>query len=759
MSQPSVLIPGNKKSQSAVAAKSILKSNLTFKMAKLPEAVSVKPASYIQIKPNPKVLQKLAPKINGGTNQKGANSHKSNSNADSDSELSSSSDEESEAEGYANEREEEMNTDSSTSSSDDEEDTIKFEEDDDLNSDSEEEDEENEAPAEKKTFAFDSISKAQKSNFDAKQEEEDDEDSNQEEEESEEEVPEQKIHTTTTYKLLELHQDSKDRGNRPESQIIKAWPTGARNPRGLLNSGVTCYMNSAIQLFFHIPPFVHFMQDVFKNKVKEVSKTSVTKDLASLHHKVNDPSITRNIYPAAIIKRLDDINPMMSMWQQEDAHEYFMSLLSRVQEDTVPPGKKLRTSIIHEIFGGTYEQKVTCQTCHSVSTTHQDFYDLPVSFSAKEKKQKGRFTLQGAVREFFSPVVIKHERNNGYDCEKCKKMTTGVAVSKIEDPSEYLVVNIKRFNFKEKSSRKIKDPIQYPMDLDLTEYSLTPEVPLKYKLIGVTLHEGRTTSSGHYVAFCNQPNKTWALYDDESVRKTNEKAVLKHQEAAYFLLYARLTPVAETTTTTTTTAKPTKTPKVKVEKSTEKVTNGGGPGAGDSVDDAPDNSHPRKRKRSLMPELSTTANGHKTSEEPPSPKKSSTMTSKHRSKSMPANLSKKPVLSSSSSLSSLHVHHGHSSSKFKGSSSSPHTSFANLSKKLARKREERKRTKRRNSNGEISLAEKLLAKSKKKKSKSSATLTTNGSTTNTTITKGANVLDASIKKRKLDSEIDKIFGK
>ncbi|KAF5097700.1 hypothetical protein D0Z00_002301 [Geotrichum galactomycetum] len=753
-------MPGDKKSQSAVAAKSILKSNLAFKMAKLPEAVSVKPASYIQIKPNPKVLQKLAPKPNGCTNQKaqqkGTNLHKNN--ADSDSDLSSSSDEESE--GYANEREEEMDTDSSTSSSEDEEDTIKFEEDDDLNSDSEEEDE---ASAEKKTFAFDFIPKAQQSSLEAKQEEEDDsnqEEEEEEEEESEEEVPKQKIHTTTKYKLLELHQDPKDHGSRPDSQIIKAWPTGARNSRGLLNSGVTCYMNSAIQLFFHIPPFVHFMQDVFKNKVKEISKTSVTKDLANLYHKVNDPSITRNIYPAAIIKRLDDINPMMSMWQQEDAHEYFMSLLSRVQEDTVPPGKKLRTSIIHDIFGGTYEQKVTCQTCHSVSTTHQDFYDLPVSFSAKEKKQKSRFTLQGAVREFFSPVVIKHERNSGYDCEKCKKMTTGIAASKIEDPSEYLVVNIKRFNFKEKSSRKIKDAIQYPMDLDLTEYSLTPEVPLKYKLIGVTLHEGRTTSSGHYVAFCNQPNKTWALYDDESVRKTNEKAVLKHQEAAYFLLYARLTPVAETTTTTTT-VKEKKTPKVKAEKSIEKVTNGNSSsGAGDSVNAATsDNSHLRKRKRLSMPESSTIANGHKTSEEPPSPKKLSTMTTKRRSKSLPANLSKKTILSSSSSLPGHH-HHGHNSSsngKFKGSSSSPHTSFANLSKKLARKREERKRAKRRNSNGEISLAEKLLAKSKKKKSnKHAASIITNG---NGTTTKSNNVLSASIKKRKLDSEIDMIFGK
>ncbi|KAF5096323.1 hypothetical protein D0Z03_001641 [Geotrichum reessii] len=677
--------------------------------------------------------------------------------SESDSDSTSTSDEDSES--PVDEKEEQSETDFN-SSSDEEEETIKFDGNNDSDRGSESEEEDTVTKKDTFKFALDSTPKAQESESESLDEEEEENEEEEDDDDREEETLQQETKTVTTYRLLDLHKDLKDHGSRPESQIIKAWPTDSRNPRGLLNSGVTCYMNSAIQMFFHIPPFAHFMQDVFKNKVKEISKTSVTKDLANLHHKVNDASITRNIYPAAIIKRLDDINPMMSMWQQEDAHEYFMSLLSRVQEDTVPPGKKLRTSIIHDIFGGTYEQKVTCQTCQSVSTTHQDFYDLPVSFSTKEKKQRGHYTLQGAVREFFSPVVIKHERNSGYDCEKCKKMTTGIAVSKIEDPSEYLVVNIKRFNFKEKSSRKIKDPIQYPMELDLAEYSLTPNVPLKYKLIGVTLHEGRTTSSGHYVAFCSQPNSTWALYDDESVRKTSEKAVLKHQEAAYFLVYARLTPVAEVTTV------PAKTTKV-TKKAEKNVTNGSvlTTASADSTE-----SHSKKRKRSL-PELSTgndssssglpSSSHKKTGEEPPFPRKQNT---KHHNKSLlPANLATSSKKSSFSSTLGTHNHshssrphhhnhnHAHSgTSKFKPSMSSPHSSLANLSKKLARKREERKRAKR---NGEPSMADKLLAKTKKKSKQAAAAANSNAHTNAT------DVLNASIKKRKLDSEIDKIFGK
>lgn len=90
------------------------------------------------------------------------------------------------------------------------------------------------------------------------------------------------------------------------------------------------------------------------------------------------------INPKHLISRLDDINCMMSEWQQEDSHEYFMSLMSRLQEDSVPKGHKLIESIIYDIFGGLLKQIVTCKSCGSISKTEQPFYDLSLHLKGKK---------------------------------------------------------------------------------------------------------------------------------------------------------------------------------------------------------------------------------------------------------------------------------------------------------------------------------------------------------------------------------------
>lgn len=677
MSQPAVMYPekqrGNNrsltksKSAAAVAAAAILKTNLGFKVAKHPEAVSVRPASYIHIKPDTSLAQK--PKVERNGSQK---------RALSESEASSESDDE-----YFSTNETKDESEEASDSEDD---------------------------GERVKFGDDS----------SEEEAEDDDNEGEEEEEAEQHNNES---YEPRYTVLGINESPNDKGSRPNSRISKSWSNGARSPRGLLNTGVTCYMNSAIQSLIHVPPFSNFLVSVHKGNQPEISKQSVTKDLAQLQHKMLDPSVTRNIYPAAIIRRLDDINPMMSVWQQEDSHEYFMSLLSRVQEDTVPAGKKLRTSILHEIFGGTYEQKVTCQECKTVSTTHQDFYDLPVSFSAKERKQHGKFTLQTSIKEFFSPAVIKAEKNNsgGYECEKCKKHTTAITVSKIEEPSEYLPINIKRFNFKEKSSRKIKDPMNYPLELDLTEFSVDSKVPLKYKLTSVTMHEGRTTSSGHYVVFCNQPNNTWALYDDESVRKVTEKAVLRHQEDAYFLIYTRLTPV-EIKENGTEKEKTTSTPKKKTHAVGVSQSSGSSSLKTDASPLKTKTKSPKPvkklRRSKSMPNIAREASPDDEKNDAGSAVSTPIKTPVKKVKKVKHGLNHSKSLSNMKRGSSL-------STKLNGSLiKSPHSSLARLTEKLEKRRQDKKRARDQQS-------------------------TKNGA---------LGGVEQGLKKRKLDSEIDKIFG-
>jgi len=115
---------------------------------------------------------------------------------------------------------------------------------------------------------------------------------------------------------------------------------------------------------------------------------------------------------------------------------------------------------------------------------------------------------------------------------------------------ETLLVHLKKFRFNGTSSSKMKQAVSYPMFMDLTEYCDTEDIPsgkkllpVKYQLISVVVHEGRSLSSGHYVAHCKQPDGSWANYDDEYINKMSERDVLREPNA-YYLVYTRLTPKA-----------------------------------------------------------------------------------------------------------------------------------------------------------------------------------------------------------------------
>lgn len=348
-----------------------------------------------------------------------------------------------------------------------------------------------------------------------------------------------KAATPAKAKFYDINEYSNDNGTREPRRIHKSWPASIKAPLGLENRGVTCYMNAAIQALLHVPALGRYLLEVLNNQHRKVAKSSVTYELATLFKRLME-SRHHAVFPRKLIQRLEDINPMLSEWNQEDSHEYYMSLISRLQEDSVPRGEKLNSSIICDMFAGSVKQMVTCRKCKSVSTTDQDFYDLPVSFSPEEDAS-AKYTLVQSIKDFFTPEDIEASNGSGYQCEHCKQNTSAVKQIAIKDAPEYLTVHIKRFKMENNVSKKVKDNLHYPVEMDLTEYETPDEKqqPLRYKLLAVIVHEGRTLSSGHYIAYARQPNGVWVMYDDEATRRVKESEAA-NQNSAYILLYSRL---------------------------------------------------------------------------------------------------------------------------------------------------------------------------------------------------------------------------
>ncbi|SCU93107.1 LAFA_0F14730g1_1 [Lachancea sp. 'fantastica'] len=365
--------------------------------------------------------------------------------------------------------------------------------------------------------------------------------------------------------FYQFNEEFRDRGSNKSIRILKNWgpQLSKMRPKGLLNHGVTCYTNAAVQAMIHVPAIQHYLFDILRGQYKStIQPQSVSHVLAETTKKMwsSESSNTQYINPKKLIGRLDDINCMMSEWQQEDSHEYFMSLMSRLQEDGVPRGHKLTESIMYDIFGGLLRQEVTCKSCGQVSKTEQPIYDLSLHLKGKkqpepaetantsqastEEQPQRRFSIEKSIRDFFNSELIKADKatKEGYFCEKCHKTTNATKHNSILRAPETLLVHLKKFRFNGTSSSKMKQAVSYPMFLDLTEYCEDAQnsVPLKYQLISVVVHEGRSLSSGHYIAHCKQPDGSWVTYDDEYINKISERQVLK-EPGAYYLVYTRLT--------------------------------------------------------------------------------------------------------------------------------------------------------------------------------------------------------------------------
>ena len=59
-----------------------------------------------------------------------------------------------------------------------------------------------------------------------------------------------------------------------------------------------------------------------------------------------------------------------------------------------------------------------------------------------------------------------------------------------------------------------------------------------YQLYGVVVHQGASTSCGHYYCYVKASNKTWYCMNDNTVEQRSVNAIMGAQ--AYLLFYIRM---------------------------------------------------------------------------------------------------------------------------------------------------------------------------------------------------------------------------
>ncbi|PIA46339.1 hypothetical protein AQUCO_01500100v1 [Aquilegia coerulea] len=356
-------------------------------------------------------------------------------------------------------------------------------------------------------------------------------------------------------------------------------------PRGLINLGNLCFLNSTLQALLSCSPFVQLLQELRTRSIPKVGYPTLHAFVAfisdfdmpavSSSSKKNDTKFLQTGSPFSpamfepILKIFtpDVPNSISGRPRQEDAQEFLSFLMDQMHDEllklqghlsnfsgdkaslvssseddgweTVGPKNKtavtrtqsIAPSELSAIFGGQLRSVVKARG-NKASATVQPFLLLHLDIYPDAVR-----TIDDALRLFSAPETLE-----GYRASAAGKAGV-VSASKsvnIQTLSKIMILHLMRFSYGSQGSTKLHKPVRFPLELVLgRELLVSPSSEgRRYKLVATITHHGREPSKGHYTADCSLADGQWLRYDDASVTAVGVNKVLHDQ--AYVLFYKQV---------------------------------------------------------------------------------------------------------------------------------------------------------------------------------------------------------------------------
>lgn len=368
--------------------------------------------------------------------------------------------------------------------------------------------------------------------------------------------------------------------------------TAMKLPAGLTNLGNTCYMNASVQCLKAVPELREALKS-FSDDMSLVPSQSITLAMKGVFEQMEKSS---TVTPILLLQTLHMAFPQFAAagengaYRQQDANECLTELMKMLQQK-IPVAKGEQSasynSLIDQYFGGTFDVEMTCTETSEEppSKLKENFLQLSCFISPEIKY------MHSGLKSRLKEQLTKQSPSLGRDAV----YTRTSLVSRLP---AYLTIQFVRFQYKGKEgiNAKILKDVKFPLDFDAFDLC-TPElqqklVPIRdkfkeiedanlekalkekdkkpsasgdskakfktlpycfeddlgsnnsgfYTLQAVLTHQGRSSSSGHYVGWARQKGDVWAKFDDDVVSQVTSEDILRLSgggdwHCAYVLIY------------------------------------------------------------------------------------------------------------------------------------------------------------------------------------------------------------------------------
>jgi ubiquitin carboxyl-terminal hydrolase 14 len=356
-------------------------------------------------------------------------------------------------------------------------------------------------------------------------------------------------------------------------------------PAGLTNLGNTCYMSATIQCLKVVPEFREALKkfdanlSIMSTLTNQPDNESVTAALRDLYKTMDETSAV--VEPVILLRMLHLAIPRFAqrgegnVFQQQDANECWTELTRILQQYLKPLNESSKYSnFIDEYFSGVLECELKCDESpdEPVTKSNESFLQLSCFIS-----QDVRY-LQAGLISRMKETITKFSPSLNRDASYTK-------VSRISRLPAYLTIQMVRFHYKGnvQTNAKLLRDVKFSMILDVYDLC-TKELQEKlaparlqyknaddliatskssktveadqprgfpddpgsnnsgfYELRAVLTHKGRSSASGHYVAWIKKEDQ-WYKCDDDYVEPIDSEEILKLSgggdwHCAYVLLY------------------------------------------------------------------------------------------------------------------------------------------------------------------------------------------------------------------------------